>query len=219
MDSSLFATPSLDHITLEEYSKVYEPDQDSFLFLDALEKEYSFLQTLHPSLLLEIGPGTGIISAFLSKLLNKSNPVATIAIDINWDACVITKKTYQQNSIPFTDVIRSNLLQCCVDRLQNAVDMIVFNPPYVPTSSEETFLPSIESAYAGGARGREVIDVLLPSVSSILSEKGVFYLLLEQNNNPEEVTSILENTGLKGSLVLRKQCRGEDLRIMKYTKV
>ena len=87
----------------------YEPDQDSFLFLDALEEEYSFLQTLHPSLLLEIGPGTGIISSFLSRLLSewslfllpidKSNPVATIAIDINLDACVITKQTYQQNSV------------------------------------------------------------------------------------------------------------------------
>ncbi|KAK8806196.1 hypothetical protein WA171_007281 [Blastocystis sp. BT1] len=218
MDSSLFTTPSLDHISLEDYSRVYEPDQDSFLFLDALEEEYSFLQTLHPSLLLEIGPGTGIISSFLSRLLNKSNPVATIAIDINLDACVITKQTYQQNSIPFTDVIRSNLLQCIGERLKNAVDIIIFNPPYVPTSSEETFLPSIESAYAGGIRGREVIDVLLPNVSSILSQGGVFYLLLEQVNNPEEVTSILERTGLKGKLVLRKQCRGEELMIMKYTK-
>ena len=50
----------------------------------------------------------------------------------------------------------------------------MFNPPYVPTSSEETFLPycfqlevkcrSIESAYAGGERGREVIDALLPDI-------------------------------------------------------
>lgn len=54
------------------------------------------------------------------------------------------------------------------------VDIIVFNPPYVPTSSEETFLPydfqmemkcsSIESAYAGGERGREVINALLPDI-------------------------------------------------------
>ena len=53
--------------------------------------------------------------------------------------------------------------------------MLLFNPPYVPTASEETFLPlchlpavffsTIESAYAGGEKGREVIDALLPDVS------------------------------------------------------
>ena len=45
------------------------PDQDSFLFLDALEKEISFIQQVQPSLLLEIGPGSGIISTFLSRLI------------------------------------------------------------------------------------------------------------------------------------------------------
>ena len=48
----------------------YEPDQDSFLFLDSLEKEYSFLQQLDPFVVLEIGPGSGIISTFLTRLIS-----------------------------------------------------------------------------------------------------------------------------------------------------
>ncbi|CBK24169.2 uncharacterized protein [Blastocystis hominis] len=115
-------------------------------------------------MIVEIGPGSGIISTFLTRIVNESHPTATLAIDINMDACRITRDTYHQNKVVYGDTIRSNLLQCTLQRLQNKVDVLLFNPPYVPTSSEETFLPTIESAYAGGEKGREVIDVLLPNV-------------------------------------------------------
>lgn len=54
-------------------------------------------------------------------------------------------------------MIRSDLLSCLKrDRL---IDVLVFNPPYVVTSSEEiTEGEVIARAYAGGARGREVMD-------------------------------------------------------------
>lgn len=48
----------------------YEPDQDSFLFLDSMEKEYSFLIKQDPFFILEIGPGSGIISTFLTHMIS-----------------------------------------------------------------------------------------------------------------------------------------------------
>lgn len=87
----------------------YEPDQDSFLFLDSLEKEYDAIRKQDPCFLVEIGPGTGIISTFLTRIVSRDrsppsnldaqHPTATIAIDINMDACRVTKETYKQNHV------------------------------------------------------------------------------------------------------------------------
>lgn len=77
--STLFDTPNLDHIDPSEYESMYssvlvlicryEPDQDSFLFLDSLEKEFEQIQAMKSTMILEIGPGSGIISTFLSRLI------------------------------------------------------------------------------------------------------------------------------------------------------
>ncbi|KAK8833328.1 hypothetical protein WA577_007859 [Blastocystis sp. JDR] len=138
---SLFATPSLDHITSEDYLKIYEPDQDSFLFLDSLEKEFETIQHIDPYMIVEIGPGSGIISTFLTRIVNAQHPTCTLAIDINEDACRVTKETYKENHIAYGEAIHGNLLQGTLERLRNKVDVLLFNPPYVPTESNEVFQP------------------------------------------------------------------------------
>lgn len=50
----------------------YEPDQDSFLFLDSLEKEFETIQHIDPYMIVEIGPGSGIISTFLTRIVSGS---------------------------------------------------------------------------------------------------------------------------------------------------
>lgn len=87
----------------------YEPDQDSFLFLDSLEKEFEMIQHINPYMIVEIGPGSGIISTFLTRIVSGSgekrsfvdaqHPTCTLAIDINEDACRVTKETYKENHV------------------------------------------------------------------------------------------------------------------------
>ena len=49
----------------------------------------------------------------------------------------------------------------------DAARLQVFNPPYVPTPDEEVSLGGIASAWAGGFKGRRVIDQVLPQVRAL----------------------------------------------------
>ena len=44
----------------------------------------------------------------------------------------------------------------------------------------------IEAAWAGGERGREVVNQFLPVVPQLLSIKGLFYLISIIEKNPGE---------------------------------
>ena len=46
--------------------------------------------------------------------------------------------------------------------LNGSVDILLFNPPYVPTESDEVCGTGIEASWAGGVDGREVIDRFIP---------------------------------------------------------
>lgn len=48
--------------------------------------------------------------------------------------------------------------------LNGKVDILLFNPPYVPTESSEIFGTGIEASWAGGVDGREVINRFLLSL-------------------------------------------------------
>ncbi len=75
-------TPFTNCLSQAVYEEVYPPSEDTFLFLDALEKDIDFLNhSVKPAVTLEVGSGSGIISTFLFKALHA--PPLTLCIDIS----------------------------------------------------------------------------------------------------------------------------------------
>jgi len=46
MFQDMHPTPNISHITREDYKDVYEPSEDSFLLMDALENDVSLIKKL-----------------------------------------------------------------------------------------------------------------------------------------------------------------------------
>jgi len=210
--------PSLEHFVYTDYEEFYEPSDDTFLLCDALEAD--LLQGRPASqdaliTLLEIGSGSGCVSTFVCKLLKGrgDSPVPHImwATDINPRACEATTKTAAANGAS-VDVVRCDFASAFACRF----DCVIFNPPYVPTPAEEVGGDGIEAAWAGGEDGRVVIDRLLPVLPGLLAPSGRCYMVLVEENRPQEVMALLRSRGLSSTVVLKRQARNETLYIVRF---
>ena len=224
----MLPTPSTSHVDI---NRIYEPAEDSFLLLDTLSSDSEVLFLNHRfseacgkqsscPVVLEVGTGSGIVIAFLTthaKRIIGTADTITLGTDINAFACVATAQTVlraskgQKESPPgiFLDCLRADLGTVIC---RGIVDLLVFNPPYVPTQEvpkaiisadfvesdsnlstknesefqEESRLLSL--SYAGGHDGMEVTNSMLEQLADLLSVgRGVAYLLLCKQNKPDEV--------------------------------
>ncbi|XP_054479938.1 methyltransferase N6AMT1 [Anoplopoma fimbria] len=213
--SSCYPTPVYSHAGRGDFRDVYEPAEDSFLLIDALEKDAQLLQEMSPSLCVEVGSGSGVVSAFLGSVVGPS--AVYLCTDVNPAAAQCTAKTASCNNASLQPVITS-LVDCLLPRLSGKVDVLLFNPPYVVTPSEEVGSTGIEAAWAGGKRGREVTDRFLPVVAQLLSSKGLFYLITIAENEPEEIIRILGKCGLKGEPCMSTRAGNERLSVLRFQR-
>lgn len=99
--------PSLDHATLADWDAVYEPAEDTFLLLDALFGDRARLRAASPRLVVEVGPGSGVVAAYAARLLAAARP-AVVAVDVNAKACGLAARTARANGAE-VDVVRGDL--------------------------------------------------------------------------------------------------------------
>ena len=228
--SDMLPTPSTAHV---DFERIYEPAEDSYLLLDTLssDSEKEFLRsrfnnqndplatTPSSPLVLEVGTGSGVVLSFMhahSEVIFGRSDIITLGIDVNSFACSATRDTIAAVE---KDQVAGGLshgfyLGNVAGDLTSAlrpgeVDVLVFNPPYVPTT-ELPRLPEegatrkttyeddshlLELSYAGGADGMETTSRLLDSLLSVLSRRGCAYVLLCAQNKPEEVKERIKTWG------------------------
>ncbi|KAG0246916.1 HemK methyltransferase member 2 [Mortierella sp. GBA43] len=116
------------------------------------------------------------------------------------------------------DVIETHFADGLLPRLEQQIDLLYFNPPYVLTPSEEVGSHSVVASWAGGIDGREVIDKFLPLVKNLLSPKGVFYLVVVNENKPDDIRDIMKKDGFDSSVVKTRLAGREKLLILKFVR-
>ena len=139
---------------------------------------------------LEVGCGTGYIITSLALILQNSGASAgstqLFATDLNPSAATATLETLQAHGLAnSTDIILTDLTSGLLPRLEGTVDLLLFNPPYVPTPEEEVERGGIAAAWAGGWKGRRVTDRLLPEIPKLMSKNGEMLMVTVPDNDPK----------------------------------
>lgn len=201
-------------------ARVYEPAEDSFLLLDCLELDLAQLQALSFPVVCEIGGGSGIVSAFLR--MNVLPLAMFLATDVNPAACLAIKQAMADaGSLGLADVLQMNLLLAV---RPHAVDVLVFNPPYVP-AAEVPKIPEdahdeqwLDLALLGGADGMDVTWRVLHSLDHILSARGSAYILFCARNNPEDVKAVMRRRGWAVREVMCRKAGWEVLSVLEFRR-
>jgi len=210
------ALPVLSHLGTRDFEAVYEPSDDTYLLVDALTADADELRRRAPTICMEIGSGSGCVITHLGSLLPHA---ALLAGDINRAAATTTLAMAVANGRR-VDAVHMDLL---TGLRPGSVDVLIFNPPYVPTSEEELAeaiaATDISAAWAGGTRGRRVLDRLLPTLGDALSARGLFYLLGVAENEPQEIATLLrEQHGMRSEVIAERRAQNERLFVMRCAR-
>ncbi|KAI9877691.1 MAG: S-adenosylmethionine-dependent methyltransferase [Pleopsidium flavum] len=190
--------------------------------------------------IVEVGTGSGVVIAFLTahaKAIFGRDDVLTLGTDVNSYACHATQKTVVQaveesvrdsmeqgasliakGTVTPAKYLGTLVADLCAPLRSGLVDLVVFNPPYVPTPDlpplpkhavfDDLTSVSVSArsfdrdshllalSYAGGVDGMETTKRLLADLPNILNwKRGVAYVLLCAQNKPDEVKNHIESWG------------------------
>ncbi len=188
-------------VKLGDTNCVYEPAEDSFLLAEAALKEAK------PGMrILEVGTGSGFVSAVL---LANLKDISLLATEINPHGALCAKK----NGV---EVIRTDLFRGIRPKDPKALfDLILFNPPYLPTSKEEKVPGWLNYAFDGGTSGRETLDRFLDEVRDYLRPGGKILVLISSITGLEAVKEKMEDLGFEVGIIERKKISFEELMVVR----
>lgn len=138
---------------------VYQPAEDSRLLADA-----AVGQVDADDLVVEVGTGSG----YVAERIADETGVRVVGTDLNPHAC-------RQARERGVEAVRADLLAPIRD---GAVDVVLFNPPYLPTDPAAEWDDWMETALSGGESGLAVVEPFLREVGRVLAPDGVVLLLV-----------------------------------------
>ncbi len=173
---------------------VYPPQEDSQLLIDVL----TGFASLQGRSVVDLGTGSGVVAVAAARLGARS----VTAFDI----CPNAVRCARGNALAAGVDVHVRLgswtqaLEC------EPFDLVVCNPPYVPSGAESDTgsIPPWAgpmTAWDGGEDGRLVLDPLCATVPQMLSDGGSLLLIQSEFSDIGKSVTLLREAGLETKIV------------------
>ncbi len=191
------------------HPEVYDPAEDTFLLIDSLDVTSN-------DAVYEMGTGTGIIALVCARLGAK-----VICSDINPYAVKLTRQNIKQNMHQLQGEIavrQDELFRALSD--EETFDLIIFNPPYLPTKKDDLVAGSgwFDKAVDGGESGLNVIEAFLNDLCYWLKPMGRAFIVVSTRSSRKRFQQILKHNCLKSTVVTDLCFTDETIEVHRITK-
>lgn len=157
---------------------VYPPSEDSHLLAETVVDHIDATD-----LVCDVGTGSG----YVAERIGSETGATALGIDLNPHACRAASERGVQT-------LRGDVTSALA---ADSVDVVVCNPPYLPTPPEQEWDDWFGRALSGGETGRRVVERLLADVGRVLVSGGRVYLLVSTLTDLTAVDTLAAEAGFR----------------------
>ncbi|MHA2007003.1 MAG: HemK2/MTQ2 family protein methyltransferase [Promethearchaeota archaeon] len=213
-----------------DFEEVYYPSEDSYLLMDYFRRviQGNYFDGINLNKIdniLDIGTGTGIIALFFQMLIVQIpnfNP-KIFASDILEESIICAKRNEILNNLNSQiTFLQSDLFKNFPENLKSAFNIVVFNPPYLPSSKQirkNINKKNIDYSWDGGIKGFELIIQFLEEAKEFLDLKKDHYIYYISSNRTDvkELYKEIRERGYKNEILERRHYFFEDIILNRLT--
>lgn len=181
-------------------SNVLIPRQDTETLVEQV------LKIVKPGMkVLDLCTGSGCV---LISVLKNAPELTGVGSDISKTALLVAKENAKMHEVD-ADWIRSDLF----DNITETFDVIMANPPYIPTGEILSLMPEVrdfepENALDGGADGLDFYRKIAGQVKDYLNPGGYVYMEIGYDQG-EAVSELMRNAGFTEVEVIKDLARND----------
>lgn len=218
---------NIDSLIKHTDKKIYTPSDDTYLLLNYFNnnitpQEMDGFSLTQIQNILDMGTGTGIIALFFQLLKEKFSNFdpKVYASDLLKIALTFAKRN--ENEYKFKEPIRfiySDLFKSFPSHLKHKFDIIIFNPPYLPSFDMNLSYNNNkeDSCWDGGEKGFELFFKFLEDVRNYLSPKmdSCIYYITSSRVDLQSLENKLRQKRFKNKILDKKHIFFEDIILSK----